>query len=93
MIEIGLSLGLIIAGIAWFIRDLPGILSAPRTATIRSKSYGAPLLRREDDPERFDRLVAYRRKQLVWPALMLAGGVVLLALVILGIARMAATAG
>jgi hypothetical protein len=65
MIEIGLSLGLIIAGIAWFIRDLPGILSAPRTARIRSKSYGAPLLRR----------------------------VVLLALVILGIARMAATAG
>ena len=68
---IGAVLAALISGVAWFIRDLPGILSAPRTGTIRSKAYGAPLIRREDDPGRFERLVAYRRKQLIWPTLML----------------------
>ena len=71
MIEIGAVLAALISGVSWFIRDLPGILSSRRTGVIRSKSYGAPLIRREDDPERFDRLVAYRRRQLIWPTLML----------------------
>ncbi len=74
MIEIGAVLAALISGVAWFIRDLPGILSSRRTGVIRSKAYGSPLIRREDDPERFDRLVAYRRKQLIWPTLMLLGG-------------------
>jgi hypothetical protein len=74
MIEIGAVLAALISGVAWFIRDLPGILSSRRTGVIRSKSYGAPLIRREDDPDRFDRLVPYRRKQLIWPTLMLLFG-------------------
>ena len=74
----GAALAGIIAGITWFIRDLPGILASRRTGAIRSKAYGSPLIRREDDAERFERLVAYRRKQLVWPALMIGGGVLLL---------------
>ncbi len=76
MLEIGAILAAIIWGIAWFVRDLPGILASRRTGTIRSKSYGAPLIRREDDPERFDRLIAYRRKQLIWPTLMILGALV-----------------
>ncbi len=79
MIFWGAALAGILAGITWFIRDLPGLLASGRTGAIRSKAYGAPLIRREDDAERFDRLVAYRRKQLVWPALMLVGGILLLA--------------
>lgn len=76
MLEIGAILAALISGTAWFVRDLPGILASGRTGTIRSKSYGAPLIRRADDPERFDRLVAYRKKQLIWPTLMIAGALV-----------------
>lgn len=73
----------IISGLAWFIRDLPGLLAAPRTGAIRSKAYGAPMVRRDDDPERFERLVAYRRKQLIWPTFMLIGGGLMLAYCVL----------
>lgn len=93
MIELGAALAAIIAGIGWFIRDLPGILSARRLGTIRSKSYGAPIIRREDDPERFDRLIDYRRKRLIWPTLMLVGGLALLGFYAWTLSRGLAAAG
>lgn len=70
MLFIAAALAALISGISWLIKDVPGILSSGRTGTIRSKSFGSPLIRRDNDPERFDRLVAYRRKRLVWPILM-----------------------
>ena len=74
MLELGRVLAALISGVGWLIRDVPGIVSAGRTGTIRSKSYGSPLIRRADDAERFDRLVAYRRKRLIWPILMIVFG-------------------
>lgn len=68
------ALAAFIAGIGWLVRDLPGVVSAPRTGTIRSKAYGSPLIRREDDPERFERLVSYRGKRLIWGWLLAIGG-------------------
>ena len=91
MLEIGAVLAALISGVAWFTRDLPGILSSRRTGTIRSKAYGSPLIRREDDPERFDRLVAYRRKQLIWPTLMLIFGIAYFPVMI--VLRVAVTGG
>ena len=82
MIEIGAILAALFAGISWLIRDVPGIVTAGRTGTIRSKSYGSPVIRREDDLERFDRLVAYRRKRLIWPILMVGGAIAYVALAI-----------
>jgi hypothetical protein len=70
MIFIAAALAALIAGLSWLIKDVPGILSSGRTGAIRSKSFGSPLIQRDSDPERFDRLVAYRKKQLVWPILM-----------------------
>ncbi|NBU27584.1 MAG: hypothetical protein EBS42_05025 [Caulobacteraceae bacterium] len=75
MIFFAAILAAFISGFGWLARDLPGILTAPGTGEIRSKSYGSPLVRRADDPERFERLVAYRRKQLIWPIMMILGGI------------------
>jgi hypothetical protein len=36
-----------------------------------------------DDPERFERLVAYRRKQLIWPIMMILGGILGVTLILI----------
>ncbi len=70
-------------GISWLIRDLPDLLMSERRGTLNNRTpHGIPI-RRDVEPERFERLRRYRRQQLRWPALMIAGSTLALVLLVL----------
>jgi hypothetical protein len=73
-------------GVSWLIRDLPDLLTAERRGALKNRTPHALPIRRDAEPERFERLLRYRKRQLIWPALMIAGSTVGLAsLVLLGL--------
>ncbi len=77
-------------GLSWLIRDLPDLLRSERTGTLSNRTPYARPIRRDAEPERFERLRQYRQRQLMWPALMIAGSTVGL-LLLFGLGRLALT--
>ncbi len=78
--EFYLGAGAILAGVILGSRGIGRWLTAIRTGTIKLQRPGAPVVRREDDPERFNQLKADALRS-AWPGLfMFIGGLGWLAL-------------